>query len=171
VVGLSLLLSAGGNLFGGWRGKPLRVHYPGPQLAEEVTRRWRERFGPAGPPIVAGDWWLAGNVCCHAVYRPVLYASLEPASFGKDPYKDKGDPRRFADPDPRASPWTSDDDLLRRGGVLLWDADAYGDDLPGWLLRRFPGALPQEPLALRCAGLGPKVRVGWAMVAPGGGAP
>ena len=131
-------------------------------------RRWQERFG-APPPIVAGDWWLAGNVCCHAPHRPTLYGSLEPAAFGLDLAKEKSDPRRFASPDPRTSPWTGDADLRQRGGVLLWDADCYGADMPEWLRDRFPAALRQAPLVLPCAGFGPEVRVGWAMIPPAEG--
>jgi hypothetical protein len=165
VSGLSVLLVVVGNLAGGWCGKPLRIHYPGPELARVVTQRWQERF--ATPlPIAAGDWWLAGNVCCHSPSRPSLYASLEPAAFGKNPFARKGDPLRFANPDPRTSPWTSDADLCRRGGVLLWDADCYGADLPEWLRRRFPAAQGQPALVLPCAGCGPKVQVGWAMISP-----
>jgi hypothetical protein len=165
VAGLSVVVVVANNLAGGWRGKPLRVHYPGARLAEEVTRRWRERFG-SPVPIVAGDWWLAGNVCCHATHRPTLYASLEPSAFGKDLVREKGDPRRFANPEPRASPWTGDDDLRRRGGALLWDASCYGAEMPTWLRKRFPTACSQEMLILPCAGWGPEIRVGWALIAP-----
>jgi hypothetical protein len=167
VAGLSLVLVLAGNLAGGLRGRPLRIHYPGPQLAAELTRRWHERFGTA-VPIVAGDWWLAGLVCCHAPQGADLYASLEPAAFGVDPHSKPGDPRRYANPDPRTSPWTGDADLCARGGLLVWDADCYGKDIPEWLRERFPRALPQTALALRCAAGGPMLHVGWAMIAPQG---
>jgi hypothetical protein len=167
VVGLSLVLVLAGNLAGGLRGKPQRIHYPGPRLAAELTSRWHERFGKP-VPIVAGDWWLAGLVCCHARERPSLYASLEPAAFGIDPRSRPGDPRRYASPDPRTSPWTGDADLCARGGLLVWDADYYGEDIPEWLRVRFPRAVPQMPLALPCAAGGPVLRVGWAMIAPEG---
>jgi hypothetical protein len=165
VAGGSVLMVVLCNLMGGYRGKPLRIHYPGPRLAAELTQRWRAAF--ATPlPIAAGDWWLAGNVCCHSVDRPCLYGSLEPAAFGLDLDKEKGDTRRFANPDPRTSPWTGDADLCRRGGVLLWDARCYGSEMPAWLRQRFPMAQAQPPLVLPCAGGGPVGRVGWAMIAP-----
>jgi hypothetical protein len=156
-----------GNLAGGLRGKPRRIHYPGPRLAAELTSRWQERFGKP-VPIVAGDRWLAGLVCCHARERPSLYASLEPAAFGIDPRSRPGDPRRYASPEERTSPWTGDADLCTRGGLLVWDADCYGEDIPEWLRIRFPREVPQMPLALPCAAEGPVIRVGWAMIAPGG---
>ncbi len=42
VVSLALVLA--GNLVGGWRGKPSRIHYPGAELADILTERWRQRF-------------------------------------------------------------------------------------------------------------------------------
>ncbi len=167
IVALSVVLVLAGNLVGGLRGKPQRIHYPGPRLAAEVTRRWQERFDQP-LSLVAGDWWLAGLVCCHAPERPSLYASLEPAAFGVDPWSKPGDPRRYASPDPRTSPWTSDAELCSRGGILVWDADCYGEDIPEWLRARFARALPEVPIVLSCAAGGPKVRVGWAMIAPEG---
>jgi 4-amino-4-deoxy-L-arabinose transferase-like glycosyltransferase len=165
VTALTLAVVLAGNLAGGCLGKPYRIHYPGAQLSAELTGRWQQRFGTP-VPIVAGDWWLAGLVCCHAPHRPSLYASLEPAAFGMDPYTRPGDPRRYASPDLRTSPWTGDADLCTRGGLLVWDADCYGEDIPEWLRERFPDALPQPALNLKCAAGGPMLHVGWAMIAP-----
>ena len=120
------------------------------------------------PAVAAGDWWLAGNVCCFAPSRPTLYSSREPAGAGHDPRRDQGDPRRFAWPEPEAAPWTGDDDLRRRGGVLVWDAAMYGEDMPDWLQRAIPrrraavGARPALGGGRRGAREG-----GWAMVPPG----
>jgi hypothetical protein len=167
IFGGSLLLALAGNLYGSAAlSRPLRVHCPGGRLADEVTSRYRQRHG-ADPAVVAGDWWLAGNIACHAPHRPALYASREPSHVGLDLRREPGDPRRFLSPDPGTSPWTGDEDFRARGGVLVWDAAAYGDDLPPWLAGRFPEAEGQRALAPRClGGSAANLRVGWAMLPP-----
>jgi hypothetical protein len=167
VAGMMGVVTLAGNRAGSaLHGKPLRIHYPGRELSREVCRRWRQRFG-TDLPVVAGDWWLAGCVCIHAPHRPTLYGSREPAFVGMDPARVDGDPARFVVPEPINSPWTGDGDLVRRGGVLVWDADAFGDDLPGWLKRRFPGARVQNVLEMPFAGKAPGLlRVGWALMVP-----
>ncbi|MFO0876349.1 MAG: glycosyltransferase family 39 protein [Gemmataceae bacterium] len=167
VGGGLLLVTLAGNVGGSvLRTRPLRVHYPGTHLAEEVSALYQQRFG-SPPAVVAGDWWLAGNIACHAPHHPVLYGSREPAYVGLDLARDRGDPRRFVSPDPRNSPWTSDDEMLQAGGVLVWDAAVYGDDLPPWLHDRFPSARGQRALVFGyLGGSASKLRVGWAMLPP-----
>jgi hypothetical protein len=168
VAGLFALVALAGNLAGsGLRERPRRIHYPGEELSRALCERWQQRFG-SPLPIVAGDAWLAGCVCVHAPHRPTLYASREPAFPGMDLATLRNDPALFVVPDPVASPWTSDADLLARGGVLLWDASAFGDDVPRWLRARFPRAEGQHPLELPFAGGSRRaLRVGWAVVVPG----
>lgn len=145
-----------------FRGRPTRVHYPGKRLADEVTARWRDEFR-CPLPVAAGDWWLAANVCVHAD-GPTLYGSREPASAGMAVRRD---PARYYAPDPRASPWMDDDTFRRRGGVLLWDADTFGDGLPPGLRERFGEARERPPLLLPWAE-GRDLRVGHAFVPPRG---
>jgi hypothetical protein len=147
------------------RSSPQRIHYPGRLLSHEIRTRWLAIHGTP-LPIAAGDWWLAGNVCVHAPHPVTLYASREPAAPRMDLDTLKGDPARFVVPEPAASPWTGDADLSERGGVLLWDATVFGDELPVWAKRRFPQAIAQAPLELPFAAGGRRLRVGWATVAP-----
>ena len=69
----------------------------------------------------------------------------------------------------QASPWTSDEDLSRRGGVLVWNAAVEGDDLPALLRARFPTAEVQHPVVISyhrlSAGLAAS-RTGIAFVPP-----
>ncbi|MFO0928357.1 MAG: hypothetical protein U0736_15175 [Gemmataceae bacterium] len=117
--------------------------------------------------MVAGDWWLAGNVGCHAASRPVLYGSREPSSTDPDPRRRRGDPHKYASPDPRACPWIDDAAFRRRGGLLLWSVDYYGETLPAWLAERFPEAEGQPPLHLPfLGGSRDTLAVGWAMLPP-----
>jgi hypothetical protein len=147
------------------RRKPARTNYPGRQLYKKIAWGYEAQFG-VPPAVVAGDWWLAANICVHSPHRPVLYGSLEPAFFGLSPDK-VPTPERFLEPDPMTAPWTSDADLNRRGGVLVWDARAFGDDLPLRLRSRFPQAQVQPAVVLRCHGASfQDLRVGWAAIPP-----
>jgi len=51
------------------RGKSSRIHFPGRELAAEVDRLWDRRYGRP-LPIVAGEWWLAGNTALYGPDRP-----------------------------------------------------------------------------------------------------
>ncbi|MHC4179000.1 MAG: hypothetical protein ACYSWU_15915, partial [Planctomycetota bacterium] len=70
---------------------------------------------------------------------------------------------------PRYSPWTSDEDLKSRGGVILWDCRRRGDQLPVELRERFGTAEVLDPLTISCqtGARTPPVRVGAAIVPPG----
>jgi 4-amino-4-deoxy-L-arabinose transferase-like glycosyltransferase len=167
VSGVLALATLAGNLAGGgFRDRPRRIHYPGETLSRALCSRWQQRFGTP-LPIVAGDAWLAGCVCVHASHRPTLYPSREPAFVGLDRTRLHRDPARFIVPDSGAARWTSDADLLTRGGVLVWDAAAFGDKVPRWLKKRFAGAEDQPPLVLPLAG-GSRhtLRAGWAILPP-----
>lgn len=131
---------------------PSRVHYPGRPLAAEVNRRWAEQFGGL-PPIVAGDLWTAGNVCCYSPHRPVLYSN---GSVGYPVF------------DPKVCPWTDDDQLNAGGGVIVWDAARDGDEVPEFLRQRLPRVVGQPPVVLpyQTGAPLPPARVGLAFVPP-----
>lgn len=132
--------------------KASRVHFAGQELASQVERRWRERFSRP-LELVAGDWWLAGNVSFYGAEHAQVYGSFAPGSF---------------DMPPEFNPWTDDLALARSGGVILWDAGAWGDELRETLRERFPQATVAEPIILdpaTSADVNP-ARVGVAFVAP-----
>jgi 4-amino-4-deoxy-L-arabinose transferase-like glycosyltransferase len=134
------------------RGHPTRIHFPGQQLAEEVSRLWREQY-PRPFSLVAGDCWLAGNIGIYAQPRPSVYFS--PGLY-------------LFELDPRIVPWTSDEDVARRGGVVVWNADQYGEELPTLLRNHFPTAETQPHLLLpyTCGAQLKPVHVGLAFVPP-----
>jgi 4-amino-4-deoxy-L-arabinose transferase-like glycosyltransferase len=149
-VGFTLVKNYAGPEF---NGRPGRIHLPGKELAQEITRRWHEKCArPFG--VVGGEPWLAGNVACYAEQRPSLYSTGDTGYLVMD--------QRIT--------WTNDDDLCRRGGVLVWDAEQVGAELPGAFRKRFPTAAVQPPLTLAycCATAVPPVRVGMAFVLPPG---
>jgi 4-amino-4-deoxy-L-arabinose transferase-like glycosyltransferase len=133
-------------------GTQMRTQFPGRRLAKVVTAAWRERT--ARPlPFAAGEPWMAGNVGCYAPDRPGVYGD---GSMG------------YCVIDPKAAPWASDEELRRRGGVILWDADQYGDELPLLLRPRFPAADTRPALVLPYETNAdvPPLRVGWAFLWP-----
>jgi hypothetical protein len=131
---------------------PSRVHFPGKRLTHEVAARWEKRVGKP-IPVTVGECWLASNIGCYAKPRPSVYFS-------------KGMGNLAMDPD--VVPWTGDEDVRRRGGVLIWDAAAFGDHLPKELKSRFPQAEEQLPLELayECRAKIPAARVGIAFQLP-----
>jgi len=131
---------------------PSRQQYPGKQLAAEVNRQWNEQFDSPFP-IAAGEAWAAGNVCCFSPHRPVLYSS---GAMGYLVF------------DAKATPWTNDDDLNARGGVVLWDAAQLGDDVPAMLRQRLPRAIGQPAVVLpyHTNAKMPPTRTGVAFVPP-----
>ncbi|MBA4189209.1 MAG: hypothetical protein C0467_14520 [Planctomycetaceae bacterium] len=131
---------------------PSRQQYPGKLLTAEVNRRWSEQFDRPFP-IVAGEAWAAGNICCFSAHRPVLYSS---GAMGYLVFEAK------------ATPWTNDDDLNTRGGVVVWDADQLGDDLPAVLRQRLPRAVGQPPVVFpyHTVAKMPPARTGVAFVPP-----
>lgn len=126
-------------------GRVTRVQYPGRRMAAEIEDRWRA--ATAAPlRLVGGDWWLAG-VAAH--YHP-------------------GGPRVYPDLRPDWAPWTSDDDLRRQGGVIVWPGMG---PMPEEWRRRFPQAVVGPPLELPVPGFFRDLTVGLgvAIVPPGGG--
>jgi hypothetical protein len=128
------------------------IHFPGKRLADELSRRWQECY--ASPfPLVAGECWLVGNVGCYTWPRPSVYPSpgLAPLML-----------------DPRIVPWTSDQDVRTRGGILLWKIRRTDNNMPTALRAHFPDAQVQPPLTLPYAwpvGV-PPLRVGVAFQPP-----
>jgi hypothetical protein len=129
-----------------------RPHFPGKALARAVGERWHARH--AAPfAVSAGDGWRAGLVCVYSAHRPVLYSNgaMDVLEF-----------------DGAVCPWTGDDDLNRRGGVIVWDAYRHGDDLPADLRARFPRAIVEPPVVLpyEHPGITVPARTGLALVLP-----
>ncbi len=134
--------------------RPGRIHFPGKQLAAEVTRVWKD-YCDEPFPIVAGECWLAGNISCYAAHHPSMYSS---GIVG------------YPIMDARVTPWTSDEDLRVRGGVLVWDASRSGEGIPPELRERFPNARLQPLLILpyQCPQQVAPARIGVALVVPEG---
>ena len=133
-------------------GKPERPHFPGRTLADEVNRRWREKYGGT-PSIIGGEGWRAGNICCYSAQRPALYSS------GKMDYLEMK---------PEDSPGTSDAEMNERGGVIVWNPSWIGGEAIAELTVRFPGLEVQPEIGLPYAarGVRSQARIGIAFVPP-----
>ncbi len=98
-----------------------RIHFPGRALAAEVESLWR--IHDASPlPTVGGEGWLAGNAAYYGNWHPTVYAI--------DVWPESSDAAE-------ACAWMDDEQFVRQGGILLWDA-ADHPTMPPLLRRRFP---------------------------------
>ena len=123
-------------------GKESRTHFPGQQLASEVTNRWKASTGkPLG--YVIGDTWHAGNVAFYSADRPS-------ALFEHGGY--------------RASPWVTPEKLKESGAVLLWDARQKKIGIPASFAAQFPGSVLQPEISL--AQKSRKYKIGVAFLFP-----
>ena len=108
-----------------WRDRPKATQFPGRQLADEITRAWRAKFGTP-VPFVGGGEFSTNNI---AVYSP-----------------DK--PRVIVHADPTISPWINRDELRKRGAVIVWEDGQLDAAAMAQLRRDYPGLKVQEPLSL-----------------------
>ena len=143
--------------------EPSRGHFAGPELAAQITERWQKQFNRP-LPFVIGRTWLAGTVALHSTDQPMVLI--------------EGRADR--------SPGVVIEDVLRSGGVIVWDAKTYGSaSTPDHLMRLFRAerkdvevtAQPELSLAWQRpfpvpgpnAGGPPALtpqRIGWAILPP-----
>jgi 4-amino-4-deoxy-L-arabinose transferase-like glycosyltransferase len=130
----------------------LRIHCPSQALAAEVHDLWNQRYNRP-LPIIAGDWWLASQVAFDAPDHPIVYG---------------GSDLNRLDMGPMCSGWTNDEQLLSRGGVIIWDDAARKDNPRGVLRVRFPIAEFPPPLSIpwRTGAKIPPLQVGIAVIPP-----
>ena len=82
-----------------------RVLFPSHELAECVNQIWTDRFHRP-LPIIAGDYFVAGNIAFANPNRPRVYQSVG------------GDINEMAEGD---CPWITLEDFRRVGGIVVWD--------------------------------------------------
>ncbi|HYP69437.1 MAG TPA: hypothetical protein VEP93_01035, partial [Variovorax sp.] len=103
-----------------------RTHFPGQQLAAEMTGRWSAQTGKR-LRFVIGDTWHAGNVAFYSADRPSAL---------------------FAHAGYRGNPWVTPEKLKASGAVLVWDAREQGAGIPASLAAQFPQAVLQSKISL-----------------------
>jgi hypothetical protein len=134
-----------------------RVGFPGRTLAAHVEALWNRRYDQP-LEIVAGEWWLAGNVALYAASRPQVYPSSHPDRL---------------DVSQRYCTWLGDGEFRRRGGVIVWDRAHHPGGPPAELYQRFRiaeiVALPGIPFTAKAGVQHAQLAV--AIIPPGGRAP
>ena len=122
-----------------------RIHFPGRELAIAVEQAWNQRdYGALRS--VGGTWWTAGNVGFYGQRRYSVYGSLSP----------------------RQSPWLSDKEFHRTGGVIVWQVGKELDYEPKKLRQHFPDLETSPPVSIpwaTAANVEP-LRFGIAIVPP-----
>jgi hypothetical protein len=96
--------------------------------------------------IVTGEARLADLVAVGARARPSVYDYLRPDH----------------------TPWVNDDDLRRRGAIVVWTASDTAGAPPAEIVARFPDLAPALPRAFehQIQGRLPLIRVGWGIIRP-----
>ena len=131
-------------------GKPSHFHFPMKELGAECDRIWYSRFD-SPCPYTSGYWGYAAFAAQTMKDRPSVHFY-----YG-----------RLDDPNllPRGQ-WSSDEEVNRKGGILLWDAS---EQIPVWVHRRFPKAevLPETlELPYKTNARIPPLRLHIAVIAP-----
>ena len=129
------------------RDRAKATQFPGKQLADEITARWRAQFSTP-LPFVGGGEFATNNIAVYSPDKPTVIVHADPA----------------------ISPWVDRDELRRRGAVIVWEDGQLDAAAMAQLRRDYPGLDVQEPLSLPRqtfvgTGLHP-VRVHFAIVPP-----
>ena len=119
------------------------LYQPTRELGITCEQIWHARFpGINCPYIVASDDRLSGHAAYAMTVRPSVII-------------------------PQAT-WANDDDLNQKGGLLVWEKNVVGDDMPEYLRYRFPKAeiLPESSeLSYKVGSKVQMQRLGFAIVA------
>ncbi|MBI1248800.1 hypothetical protein GC197_13290 [bacterium] len=145
---LALIIGVRNTVGTAMRGKHLRVDYPGHAVAAEVKQRW-SHYSEDPIPVIGGSWWPAGNASIYTEYQIAVYPECNPA---------------FA-------PWTNDQALTEKGGVIVWELPEVQPEVVDQWLQRFPGAIIQKPIEIAHvkAPDQPALQIGIAIIPPAGG--
>ncbi|MDR3196961.1 MAG: glycosyltransferase family 39 protein [Planctomycetaceae bacterium] len=134
--------------------REIRYIYPGKQLAEEAEKIWHEKYDKP-LPYVTGGWWFAGNVAIYGADRPTYHGAYHSYNLKSDSFP--------------ISNWSTDQDVLREGGLVFWATGQDDQILPQLVQEHFPSA-QLLPKAIR---MKPKnhnrtdpLRVGVAIIPP-----
>jgi hypothetical protein len=121
----------------------LRVAQPAAALGAFFSDTFARRTGQP-LAIVAGDQRLASLIALSSPSRPRLFI------------------------DAQTTPWVTQDEIQRRGVVVVWPAADTPGTPPPDINARFPNLVLEVPRTFErpLQGFAPPLRVGWAMIRP-----
>jgi hypothetical protein len=116
------------------------VLFPGEQLAQEISSRYRAQTG-APLRYVVGTMWLGGNIGHYSADHP----------------------RTLIDGNPRRTPWIDLDDFAGSGAVAVW-IDGDPRVMPAVYAGVARDATVQPPFTLQNRRGNGAVTIGWAII-------
>jgi hypothetical protein len=124
----------------------LRVAQPAAAVGHYFGDTFERRTGQP-LAVVTGDRRLAALVASYTPSRPRLFI------------------------DETLTPWVTPEDIRTHGAVVLWPATDTRGTPPSDIKERYPDLIPEVPQVFErtLQGLGPPMRVGWAVIRPGSG--
>jgi hypothetical protein len=134
-----------------WLGVPgAGVDRPAAAMGRYFAENFARRTG-ASLAIVAGEPGTAALVALGAPVRPSLYLDAAPA----------------------LTPWVTDDDIRRKGAVVVWPNADTRAEVPAAIAAHFPGLVADVPRAFEreVQGRLPLLRIGWGVIRPQADAP
>lgn len=145
---LPIVIFATTNVFGPTlSGRNKRTHFPGAELAQEVTAHWRNATGGQRLTYAIGEMSLAGSVGYYSSDRPQV----------------------FQNGSLRDAPWVDLDRVKRCGAVVLFQAPVDRAEFAQMMARLDIRYEEQAPLVLtppRYAVPSPAFTVGWGIAWP-----
>lgn len=140
------LATAAGSIFLPWiAATDLAIGRPASAMGQFFTDSFRRRTGrPLG--VVVGDLRIGAVVALASADRPHYYS---------DTARER-------------TPWLTDDEVRRRGAVLVWQVADPSGAPPAALKARFPEMVAEVPRAFerQIQGRLPLLRIGWAIIRP-----
>ncbi len=128
-----------------WIGVDLNVNQPAQAMASFFGDNYQRRVG-APALIVAGEPRTAALVAFGASGRPSL----------------------LLDATPERSPWVTMNDIMVKGGIVVWPTTDTAGAPPADIRQRFPDLVAELPRAFdrKVQGRLPVLRMGWGMIRP-----
>jgi hypothetical protein len=128
--------------------------FPGRQLAEEAEKIWHKKYHQP-LPYVTGNWRLSGCVAIYGKDRPTFHGDYH-GDYSGDYCNEnlKGDRLRLSN-------WSTDQDVLKNGGLVFWNNGKDGESLPPPVQKRFPSAIVHPTAILLKQKIG---KMKWSLV-------